>query len=138
TLLLVITAAMLYFVSGWMFVMWLLLLIGILGGRVFTVLAAPRSRFYLVAFAYVLMVMLLWAMPVLVLEGAAMPEDVARFARNLPPLGLLLLAVMPFPVSEESGQVFDFFYAVLVFQLGVVLVLGAVGLMRFTSGDYVA
>lgn len=137
-LLLAITAAMLYFVSGWMVVMWLLLLIGILGGRVFTVQAEQRSRFYLVAFAYVLTVMLLWAMPVLVLEGAQMPESVARFARNFLPVGLLALAFMPFPEADESGQVFDFFYAVLVFQLGLVLVLGAVGLMRFTADDYVA
>src|SRR5262249_16239119 len=33
-------------------------------------------------------------------------------------------------------QVFDFFYAVLVFQLGVVLVLGSIAFMRVTEEHY--
>ena len=41
------------------------------------------------------------------------------------------------PREDESRQVFDFFYAVLVFQLGVVLVLGSIAFMRFTDDDYV-
>ena len=136
-LLVVITAATLYFVSGWMVVTWLLMLIGILGGRVFTVQADRSSRFYLVAFAYVLAVLLLWAVPTLIL-GGAVPENVARFARLFLPVGLAALIILPLPQEDESGQLFDFFYAVLVFQLGVVLVLGAIGLMRFTADDYVA
>src|SRR5262249_32823132 len=43
-----ITAAMVYFVAGWMVIMWILVLIGILGGRVFTVRAARYHFFYLV------------------------------------------------------------------------------------------
>src|SRR5262245_60255644 len=35
-LLFVLTAATIYFLSGWMIVAWLLFLLGILGGRVFT------------------------------------------------------------------------------------------------------
>ena len=49
-----IVAVTLYFLAGWIIVAWLLILLGILGGRVFTVQAAQRNRFYLVAFAYVL------------------------------------------------------------------------------------
>ena len=130
--------ATLYLVSGWAIVMWLLLLIGIFGGRVFTVHSGRRSRFYLVAFAYVLAVMLLWAVPVLVLEGQHIPPHVATFAQAWLPLLLLLLLAMPLPEEADSGQVFDFFYAVLVFQLGVVLVLGSIVTMRYTNEDYVA
>jgi hypothetical protein len=48
-LLVAITLAILYFLAGWMIVMWLLVLLGILGGRVFTVQASRRNRFYLIA-----------------------------------------------------------------------------------------
>lgn len=134
-----IIAGMVYFLSGWMIVGWLLLLLGILGGRVFTVQAARRNRFYLVAFFYVLTILLLWAVPSLLLGSAQIPYQAATFARVVLPVGLLLLVVMPLgPPEPESGQVFDFFYAVLVFQLGVVLVLGSVALMRFTEGNYFA
>ncbi len=137
-LLFAITAITLYYVSGWMIVAWLILLLGILGGRVFTVHAAMRNRFYLVAFTYVLTILLLWAVPVLILGAKDMPESVALFATTVLPFSLTLLAVLPLGAQErEAGQVFDFFYAVLVFQLGVVLVLGSVALMRFTNENYI-
>jgi signal transduction histidine kinase len=138
-MLIAITFAMLYFLAGWMIVMWLLLLLGILGGRVFTVHAARRSRFYLIAFTYVLVLLLLWAVPMLVLGGADMPPALERFAEALLPAILVALALWPLgPALPAAAQVFDFFYAVLVFQLGVVLVLGSIALTRFTAGSYIA
>jgi len=138
-LLVAITAITIYYVSGWMVAAWLLLLLGILGGRVFTVHAAQRNRFYLVAFTYVLLVLLLWAVPAMILGGGHLPEYLGKFATNVLPFGLVLLVVLPLgPREAEAGQVFDFFYAVLVFQLGVVLVLGSIALMRFTQENYVA
>lgn len=138
-LLVAITLAILYFLAGWMIVMWLLVLLGILGGRVFTVNAARRNRFYLIAFAYMLVVLLLRAVPDLVLHGEQMPAQVDRFARFFLPAMLALLAFWPLgPALPAAAQVFDFFYAVLVFQLGVVLVLGSIALTRFTAGNYLA
>lgn len=136
-LLLAITAATLYFVSGWMIVTWLLLLIGILGGRVFTLQTARRNHFYLVAFAYLVSMLLLWAVPTLIIGPQHVPEIVATFAQRILPLMLALLLVLPLPEERESGQIFDFFYAVLVFQLGVVLVLGSIVFMRYTGDHYV-
>lgn len=138
-MLLVIVVVTIYFLAGWMIVAWLLILLGILGGRVFTVHAARRNRFYLVAFAYVLAILLLRAVPALLLESGAIPEPAAQIGFAALPLMLLALAVLPFDSREgESGHVFDFFYAVLVFQLGVVLVLGSIAFMRFTGDRYFA
>ena len=135
-LLLVIVAVTVYFLAAWMVVTWVLLLIGILGGRVFTTQAALRNRFYLVAFAYLLAILLLWAVPDGLLEQQ-IPEPIAFFAHVVLPFALGLLLVLPLgPSEEDAGQVFDFFYAVLVFQLGVVLVLGPPALMRFTGEQY--
>lgn len=135
-LLLTIVAAMLYFVSGWMVVTWLVVLLGILGGRVFTLQSASRNRFYLVAFGYVLAILLLWGVPALIIGPHHSPAFVAHFAQRVLPWLLVLLLVLPLPESHESTQVFDFFYAVMVFQLGVVLVLGSIVLMRYTDDDY--
>jgi signal transduction histidine kinase len=138
-LLLAITAVTLYFLAGWMIVAWLLILLGILGGRVFVVRATQRNRLYLVAFAYVLAILLLRAVPALVLGERAIPEPLSQFVFVVLPLSLLLLAFLPVGSQEsESGQVFDFFYAVLVFQLGVVLVLGSIAFMRYTQDRYFA
>ena len=136
-LLVAVTATTLYFVAGWMVITWLLLLLGILGGRVFTIQTTRRNRFYLVAFGYVLAMLLLWAVPALILGAHEVPDSIRQFTHKVLPWMLVLLALLPAPKEDNSSQVFDFFYAVLVFQLCVVLVLGAIVLMRFTEEDYV-
>jgi hypothetical protein len=135
-LLVAVTAATLYFVSGWMVVTWLLLLLGILGGRVFTLQSERRNPFYLVAFSYLLTMLLLWGVPALVIGEQHVPAIVANFAQKVLPLLLATLLVLPMPAEDQSAQVFDFFYAVLVFQLGVVLVLGSIVFMRYTGEGY--
>jgi hypothetical protein len=136
-LLLGVLLVLLWFAAGWMIIMWLVLLLGILGGRVFTVRAAEGNRFYLVAFAYMLTMLLMWAVPAFVLGQEELPDPIALFAQRFLPLTLVLLAILPFPENDERSQVFDFFYAVLVFQLGIVLVLGSIVMMRYTGDDYV-
>jgi hypothetical protein len=135
-LLFVITTVTIYFLAGWMIVAWLLILLGILGGRVFTVQGAQRNRFYLVAFGYVLAILLVRAVPVLVLD-VDVPNEITQLASTVLPIMLLALAFLPMGAREEdSRQVFDFFYAVLVFQLGVVLVLGSIAFMRVAEEHY--
>ena len=136
-LLAAITGTILYFLPAWLIGAWICVLMGILGGKVFTAQAARRGRFYLVAFFYLASMMLLWTVPRLVLREPVIPEPIAAFATLLLPLSLVALVFLPFdPKDDDSRQVFDFFYAVLVFQLVVVLVLGSIALMRYTDGEY--
>jgi hypothetical protein len=135
-LLIALTATIMYFLPGWLIVTWMLLLLGILGGRVFMSQAEDRNRFYLVAFMYVLTLLLLWVEPAMLLGEASVPPVVARFAREFLPLLLLPLVFVSRPREEHVAQVFDFFYALLVFQLCVVIVLGSIVVMRFTGEPY--
>ena len=135
-LLFAITTATIYFLAGWMIVAWLLIVLGILGGRVFTVQASERNRFYLVAFAYVLAILLLRAVPSLLLD-LAVPDALTQFTIAVLPLMLFALAVLPMGgARDESRQVFDFFYAVLDFMLGVIIVLGSIAYMRISDDHY--
>jgi hypothetical protein len=138
-LLVALTGAILYFLPGWLIGAWICILMGILGGKVFTTHALRRSRFYLVAFFYLAALMLLWVAPRFMLPGHPIPEPVIWIARWALPVPLVVLALLPFETGQEDAQqVFDFFYAVLVFQLVVVLVLGAIAVMRYTDEDYFA
>ena len=71
------------------------------------------------------------------LEEHDIAGKAGMFVRRILPFALVGLVVLPFPKEEGSGQVFDFFYAVLVFQLCVVLALGSIAFMRLTNDDYV-
>lgn len=135
-LLVFITGMILWFLKGWMLATWLSVLLGIIGGKVFTVEPKRRSRFYLVAFFYLIAVQLAWTVPVVVL-GETIPETLSKGVTLFLPMVLLLLAFLPLHREEnDTVQVFDFFYALLVFQLVVVLVLGSVALMRYTGNQY--
>ncbi|MBL8517156.1 MAG: HAMP domain-containing histidine kinase [Betaproteobacteria bacterium] len=132
-----ITGITLFFLPGWLIAAWLAILIGILGGKVFTQKANERSRFYLVCAFYLFAMLLLWAVPVLLLELPALPPGVSMLAGVVVPTVLILLLVLPVSVEDEGGQqVFDFFYSLFVFQLVGALALGSVALMRLTNNDY--
>jgi len=100
-LLLIITGTILYLLPGWLIVMWMLILLGILGGRVFMAQAGDRKRFYLVAFMYVLTLLLLWVVPELLLDEPDVPLVIERFARDYLPLVIVPLIFLP------RGKKFD-------------------------------
>lgn len=136
-LIFLITGAMLFFLSGWMITGWLAILIGILGGKVFTQQAVRRSRFYLVAVFYLFTILLVWVIPVLLLGLPNVPPGMHVLVAVILPLVLILLLILPFNAEEEHAQqVFDFFYSLFVFQLVMAIGLGSVALMRVTDNDY--
>jgi hypothetical protein len=132
-----ITAVVIYSLSGWMLMTWVAILIGIMGGKVFTLQAARRGRFYLVAVFYLFAILLLWAVPVLLLEVKSLPQGLSTLVKISLPIVLLSMTVLPYRAEDETtAQVFDFFYSLFVFQLTVVLVLGSIASMRVTENSY--
>ena len=132
-----ITAAVIYSLSGWMLMTWVAILIGIMGGKVFTLQAARRGRFYVVAVFYLFTILLLWAVPVLLLAISSLPQGLSTLVKIALPIVLLTMTVLPYRAQDETtAQVFDFFYSLFVFQLTVVLVLGSIASMRVTENSY--
>ena len=132
-----ITGVVLYSLAGWMLVTWVAMLIAIMGGKVFTLQAARRSRFYLVAVFYLFTILLIWTVPVSLLAIRSVPQGLHTLASVFLPLSLLAMAFLPYRAEDEStAQVFDFFYSIIVFQLVVVLVLGSIAAMRVDNNEY--
>ena len=132
-----ITGVVIFSLSGWMMMTWVTILIGIMGGKVFTLQAARRGRFYLVAVFYLFTVLLLWAAPVLLLDIKSLPAGLPTLVKIALPVVLLTMAFLPYRAEDETtAQVFDFFYSLFIFQLVVVLVLGSIAAMRVTDNSY--
>jgi hypothetical protein len=130
-------AALLLSLSGWVIVIWLAVLIAIMGGRVFMADIRGQRFFYLVALLYLLILLLIWAVPRLIVEKPGLAEQVSPLVRVGLPALLLLLSVLKFERGEpETTRVIDFFYSLLLFQLVVLLILGSMTMMRYIADQY--
>ena len=111
----------------WMLVFWVVLLAGIVGGKVYQQQARWQRRFYLLVFAYLLALLFVALLPEVAPRREITPE-VRAFAEYVLPVLIGAMAVLPTePEPADAPQVIDFFYTVFL-----VLVLGVVTLGAFT------
>jgi len=119
--------AVMLWVSWWLLAFWVVVLAGLVGGKVFLHQARWQRRCYLVVLVY-----LLALLAILILPEIAPRREVSQEIRTAAEYGLpvLLLALALFPTepeAPEAPQVIDFFYSVFL-----MLVLGTVILGSFT------
>jgi signal transduction histidine kinase len=116
-----------FWIGWWLLAFWVVVLAGLVGGKVFLHQARWQRRCYLVVFVYLLALLAIIILPEIAPSGGVAPEIRTAAEYGLPML-LLALALMPAePESPESPQVIDFFYSVFL-----MLVLGMVILGSFT------
>jgi signal transduction histidine kinase len=130
-----ITIGILAFLNWWMLGMWVALLSGIVGGKVFLFQARWLRLFYLTVFTYLVMLLLLWVVPNgfpnTVLEG-----EIRLVVQYGLPVLFLAMALMPVESDTAEPQVIDFFYASMIFLLLVALVLGSFAFMTVGKKTY--
>jgi signal transduction histidine kinase len=136
-LLFIVGAALLLSLSGWVIMIWMALLIAIIGGRVFLVRMRRQRFFYLTALLFLLILLLVWAVPLLIVGQADLSESLRVLPRfGLPVLLVVLAATNLEQEDTEASRVIDFFYSMLLFQLVILLVLGSIAMMRYTDDQY--
>ncbi len=132
-----ITFGILAFLNWWILALWISVLAGIVGGKVFLFQARWLRRFYLMVFLYLVSLLLVWIVPNS-FAGMVLPSELRLTAQyGLP---LLFVAMLALPVeadSAETPQIVDFFYATLIFLLLVVLALGSLAFMTVAQFSYV-
>jgi signal transduction histidine kinase len=119
--------AVMLWVGWWLLAFWVVVLAGLVGGKVFLHQARWQRRCYLVVLVY-----LLSLLAILILPEIAPRREVASEIRTAAEYGLpvllLVIALLPTePESPEAPQVIDFFYSIFL-----MLVLGTVILGSFT------
>jgi signal transduction histidine kinase len=124
--------------SAWLVALWIVGLIGTIGGRVFTA-KMPRLRlFYQFALGYLLMLLLFWVVPVLV-AGHEVPVNLEHAVRFGLPLLLVVMLLLPLESNEvDPGRVIDFVYGLLFFLLVSVLALASLAFTKPAGNYYLA
>ncbi len=127
-----------YFLNWWLLALWVSILAGIVGGKVFLFQARWLRRFYLAVLLYLVSLLLVWIVPNSFVT-LPLPPEVQTLAQYGLPALLLVMLVIPTEVdSIETPQIVDFFYAAMIVLLLVVLVLGSFAFMTVSKIDYVS
>lgn len=125
------------FLKGWMIALWIMMLAGLIGGKVLLFGARAPRLFYLLALGYLVAALLLMAAPL------AVPIIRPTMAMLLLgygglPLVLIVMALLPQGRQVEDGrEVVDFVYSLFVFLLLAVLMLGTLASMLLLKSGYV-
>lgn len=130
-----VTIGILAFLNWWMLGLWVALLSGIVGGKVFLFQARWLRVFYLTVFTYLVALLLLWIVP----NGfpdSRLEEPIGLIAYYGLPALFLVMALMPVESDTAEPQVIDFFYASMIFLLLVALVLGSFAFMTVGKKGY--
>lgn len=131
----VVAAAVLFYLNWWMLGLWVSVLAGLVGGKVFLFQARWLRVFYLLVLFYLVSLLLLWIVPNGFALGRLEREIVALVQIGLPVLFVVML-VLPVESDIAEPQIVDFFYSTLLFLLLVVLVLGAFAFMTLGGASY--
>ena len=132
-----IIATMLLLLGPALLLLWVMLLAGIIGGKVFVLANRWNRLFHLAALAYLVAALLIFLLPQLLPPTVVISAPLHRLAPlGLPIVFVVMLAMPGERVVQERPEMIDFAYSVLVFLLLAVLVLGSVAGMLLTGLGY--
>ena len=127
----------LYFLNWWLLALWVSVLAGIVGGKVFLFQARWLRRFYLVVLLYLVSLLLVWIVPNSFIQVHLSIEVELLAHYGLPILFLVMVAIPAETDSAETPQVVDFFYSAMIVLLLMALALGSFAFMTVGKVDYI-
>jgi signal transduction histidine kinase len=131
-----VCAVVLFFWNWWLMLLWLCILAGVVGGKVFLFRLRWQRYFHLTVLLYLVSLLLIWVFPQL-LPGFAQQQELTQLAEyGLPLLFLVMLALPAETDTGETPQVVDFFYSAFLFMIIALLVLGSFAFMTLGKVSY--
>ena len=128
--------AVMLWLGWWLLAFWVVVLAGLVGGKVFLHQALWQRRCYLVVLVYLLALLAILILPEISPRKEVAPEIRMAAEYGLPIL-LVALALMPAePESPEAPQVIDFFYSIFLMLVLGVVILGSFTLMTLSRMPY--
>jgi signal transduction histidine kinase len=128
--------AVMFWVSWWLLAFWVVVLAGLVGGKVFLHQARWQRRCYLVVLVYLLSLLAILILPEIAPSREVAPEIRTAAEFGLPLL-LLALALMPAePDAPEAPQVIDFFYSIFLMLMLSIVILGSFTFMTLSRVPY--
>jgi signal transduction histidine kinase len=120
----------------WLLAFWVVVLAGLVGGKVYQQHARWQRRCYLVVLAYLLALLAIAILPEIA-PRREIDAEIRAYAEYVLPLAFVLIALFPAePEPADAPHLIDFFYSVFVMLLLVVVILGSFTFMTVARTAY--
>ena len=130
-------AAALYWASGWLLILWIMALAGMIGGKVFFFSERGAKVFYLLVLGYLIGLLLFVMVPQVLPSPLVRSVEYLLLAKYVLPALFPVMLLLPAEREAESGaEVIDFVYSAFIFLLLAVLVLGGLASMLLLKRSY--
>jgi signal transduction histidine kinase len=127
----------LLYMNWWLTAIWICVLFGLLGGRIFSDETKSNRIIHILAASYLLAMLLLWVVPKLV--GASDDLEAANFVMSylIPLLPLAILFIRSEAPKDGQLPVLDFFYTLLLLMMAFILTLTSYAIGTLQSVNYI-
>src|SRR5688572_13202801 len=131
-----VASAVMLWLDWWFLAFWVVVLAGLVGGKVYQQHARWQRRCYLVVLAYLLALLAIAILPEIA-PRREIDVEIRAYAEYLLPLAFVLIALFPAePETAEAAHAIDFFYSLLLMLLLVVIILGSFTFMTLRNSPY--
>jgi len=131
-----LAAAVMMALNWWLLAFWVVVLAGLVGGKVYQHHMRWQRRSYQIVLVYLLALLAVVILPEIA-PRREIDADIRRYAELLLPLSFAFILLLPAePDPADATQVIDFFYSVFLMLLLGVVILGSFTLMTLRRTGY--
>ncbi len=131
-----VASAVMLRLDWWFLAFWVVVLAGLVGGKVYQQHARWQRRCYLVVLGYLLALLAIAILPEIA-PSREIDADIRAYAEYLLPLAFVLIALFPAePDPADAPHIIDFFYSVFLMLMLVVVILGSFTFMTVARAPY--
>jgi signal transduction histidine kinase len=131
-----VASAVMLRLDWWFLAFWVVVLAGLVGGKVYQQHARWQRRCYLVVLGYLLALLAIAILPEIA-PSREIDADIRAYAEYLLPLAFVLIALFPAePDPADAPHIIDFFYSVFLMLMLVVVILGSFTFMTVARSPY--
>lgn len=125
------------FVNWWITALWLAILLGLLGGRIFSEEARPNRMIHILAASYLLAMLLLWVVPKLLNASADLEAATFTITYFMPLLPIAILFLSTQVVRTTQLPIVDFFYTLIITLIAIIIILASYAIGTQNQVNYI-
>src|SRR5688572_8800282 len=131
-----LASGVMLWLDWWLLAFWVVVLAGLVGGKVYQHHARWQRRCYLVVLVYLLALLAIAILPEIA-PRREIDAEIRAYAEYLLPVAFVLIALLPAePDPADTPHIIDFFYSLFLMLLLVVVILGSFTFMTLGRTPY--